>query len=110
MFTPKTLRRAAAAARLVVRSIICSDDIFSGSSRGLLNYLWKLARGETMRDIVAQNREPGRWDEFAMQVHGRPSRFMLFVDRLDIRMTPYRDRLLNSLGFGFTMIAELAKE
>jgi SAM-dependent methyltransferase len=110
MFTPRTLRRAAAAARMTVRSIECSDDIFSGSSRGLLNYLWKLVRGENMREIVAQNREPGRWDEFAMQVHGRHSRFMLFVDRLDIRMAPYRDRVLNALGFGFTMTAELAKE
>lgn len=110
MFTPATLRRAAAAVGLRVRSITCSDEIFSGSSRGLLNYLWKLARGEALSDIVAQNREPGRWEEFAMHIRGRPSRFMLFVDRLDILLTPYRDRLLNALGFGFTMIAELVKE
>jgi SAM-dependent methyltransferase len=109
MFTPSTLRRAAASAGLTVRSIKCSDDIFSGSSRGLLNYLWKLVRGEAMQDIVAQTREPGRWYEFAMQVHGRSSRFMLYVDRLDIWMTPYRDRILNALGFGFITTAELVR-
>jgi hypothetical protein len=110
MFTPKTLRRAAAEARMTVRRLTFSDEIFSGSNRGVLNYLWKMLRGEALDDIVAQNREPGRWDEFAMHIHGRSSRFMLFVDRLDIRLTPYLDRVLNRLGFGFTMIAELARE
>jgi SAM-dependent methyltransferase len=110
MFTPKTLRRAAAAAHLIVDRITFSDEIFSGSNRGVLNYLWKMLRGEALDDIVAQNREAGRWNEFAMHIHGRSSRVMLFVDRLDIRLTPYLDRVLNRLGFGFTMIAELTRE
>jgi SAM-dependent methyltransferase len=110
MFTPKTLQRAATAARLTVRRIVYSDDIFSGSTRGVLNYVWKRLHGEAIQDIVAQNREAGRWKEFAQHIRGRPSRSMLFIDRLDIKVTPYLDRLLNRLGFGFTMTAELAKE
>ena len=43
-----------------------------------------------------------------MQIHGRSSRFMLLVDRLDMWMTPYRDCVLNAVGF--TMMAELTKE
>jgi SAM-dependent methyltransferase len=110
MFTPRTLRRAAAAAHLTVRRIVYSDEIFSGSTRGVLNYGWKLIHGEAIQDILAQNREPGRWQEFAAHLRGRPSRSMLFVDRLDIKIYPHLDRLLNWLGFGFTMTAELGRE
>ena len=107
MFTTSTLSRAARDAGLVVRGFHFGDDIFSGSTRGVLNYLWKLANGERLRDIVAQNREPGRWNDFACCLNGKQDGSMLKVDRLDIRLTPYLDRLVNALHRGFIMTADL---
>ena len=109
MFTPRTLRRAAAAASLAIRKFHFGDDIFSGSTRGVLNYAWKRWRGESIEDIVGQNREPGRWREFAEFTHGRPSQVMRTVDRLDALMTPLVDRVVNALGFGFIMTAEMVR-
>ena len=107
MFTKRTFRDAAARAGFRVRRFVFGDDIFSGSTRGLLNYLWKLAHGEPLEEIVAQNRTPGRWVEFANYLNNRKNDRMLVVDRIDIRLTPYLDRLVNKLGYGFIMTAEL---
>ena len=107
MFTRRTFRFAAQTAGLRVRRFVFSNDIFSGLNRGLLNYVWKLLHGERLAEIVAQNREPGRWHEFSNMVRGRDSRLMLTVDRLDIRLTPALDYLLDRLGLGFIMTAEL---
>jgi 2-polyprenyl-3-methyl-5-hydroxy-6-metoxy-1,4-benzoquinol methylase len=110
MFTKRTLRYAAALAGLRVKRYVFGDDIFSGSTRGVLNYLWKLAHGEPLEKIVAQNRTPGRWLEFASYLNGEENSLMLAVDRIDIRLTPYLDWLVNRVGFGFIMTAEVVPE
>jgi SAM-dependent methyltransferase len=107
MFTRRTFRFAAQAAGLRVTRFVFSNDIFSGSTRGTLNYLWKLLHGERLAEIVAQNREPGRWREFSNTVRGRDSRLMLGIDRLDIRVAPVLDHLMDWLRLGFIMTAEL---
>ncbi len=107
MFTPKTLKLMAVRAGLRVKKITFGDDIFSGSTRGIFNYIWKSFNGEKWADIVAQNREPGRWFEFSQCIHGRESEFMLKVDRFDIKVTRYLDSIVNRLGFGFIMTAEM---
>ncbi len=107
MFTPRSLRDMSNRAGLKVRSIRCGDEIFSGSTRGVMNYAWKLIKGERMSDIVAQNRASNRWAEFSTCIHGKPNDFMLKVDRFDIRVTKYLDKIMNTLGYGFTMTAEL---
>ncbi len=107
MFTPRSLRDMAARAGLRVKTITFGDEIFSGSTRGILNYAWKLLNGEKIADIVAQNRASDRWFEFSCCIRGKESAFMLKVDRLDIRLTRYLDKIVNRLGYGFTMTAEL---
>lgn len=107
MFTPRTLKEAARRAGLKVMNISFGDDIFSGSTRGVINYIWKLLHGERLSYIVAQNRAPDRWFEFSQCIHGRESRGMLRVDRFDITVTRYLDRIVNRLGFGFIMTAEM---
>ena len=107
MFTPATLSAAAAAGGLRVRRTLFSDEIFSGSTRGILNFLVKRAFGETYDEILAQNRSAERWLEFAGRLNGRPSKIMEWVDLIDQRYTPLLDRLVRSLRCSFTMIAEL---
>jgi 2-polyprenyl-3-methyl-5-hydroxy-6-metoxy-1,4-benzoquinol methylase len=107
MFTKKTFREAAAAAGLRVTGWHFGNDIFSGSTRGVLNYILKIASGEAMNAIVAQNRTPGRWPEFAGYLKGRPSGLMLKVDRLDIKLTPWLDRVMDRLHLGFIMTVEM---
>jgi SAM-dependent methyltransferase len=109
MFTPRTLRRAAHTAGLGIQRFVFGDDVFSGSTRGISNFLWKRLRGEALEDIVAQNREPGRWREFSEFIHGKPSALMRYVDRVDAAVTPFLDRLVNGLGLGFIMTAEMIK-
>jgi hypothetical protein len=60
-----------------------------------------------MSEIVAQNRASDRWVEFSTCVRGKESALMLKVDRLDIKLTKHLDRIVNRLGYGFTMTAEL---
>lgn len=110
MFTPRTLGRAAGLAGMDIRRVAFGDDIFSGHTRGVLNYAWKLARGESIEEIVAQNREPGRWREFSEMIRGRPNRIMRLVDRLDQKVTPALDYVVNALGLGFIFTAELVKQ
>jgi hypothetical protein len=110
MFTPRTLQRAAQASGLTAREFHFGDDIFSGSTRGVLNYVWKRLHGEALESVVGQNREPGRWREFSEFVNGKPSRLMRGVDRLDARVTPLLDRIVNALGLGFIMTAELVRQ
>jgi SAM-dependent methyltransferase len=109
MFSKRTLRRAAESAGLAVQTFHFGDDIFSGSTRGVLNYAWKRLHGEAIEQIVAENREPGRWREFAQMVNGKESRVMRLVDRIDAVVTRPLDRLVNALGFGFIMTAEILK-
>jgi len=107
MFTPSTLSKAASAAGLKVRRTVFSDDIFSGSTRGVLNFLVKRAFGETYDEILAQNRSVERWLEFEERLRGKPSKLMRWVDSLDKRYTPVLDRVARTLRCSFTMTAEL---
>jgi SAM-dependent methyltransferase len=108
MFTPATLSRAAAAAGLRVRRTVFSDDIFSGSTRGVLNFLVKRACGESYDEILVQNRSPQEWHRFSEWLNGKPSRLMAWVDRVDRRCTPALDALMRALRCSFTMTAEMA--
>jgi SAM-dependent methyltransferase len=107
MFTPATLSRAAAAAGLRTRRTVFSDDIFSGSTRGVLNFLVKRAFGETYDEILAQNRSAERWGEFEGYLQGTPSRLIRWVNGLDYRVTPGLDWLMRKLRCSFIMTAEL---
>jgi hypothetical protein len=109
MFTPRTFRMAAEKAQFEPLAWTFGDDVFSGSTRGFLNFCVKLAAGERMEEILAQNRSAARWHEFDSYLAGKPSDFMLKMDRLDIRFTPYLDRLMNWLRCGFTMTVELGR-
>ena len=84
-------------------------DIFSGSTRGILNYLIKTLAGEAWPDIVAQNRTSGKWHEFSSQLKGKDAKLMRLIDRTDIALTPILDQLLDKLGFGFIMTVEATK-
>jgi SAM-dependent methyltransferase len=108
MFTPDTLRRAASKAGLRVQRTVFSDDIFSGSTRGVLNFVVKRALGESYDEILRQNRSAERWSEFASTVHGRPSALVRLVDRLDRRVTPHLDALMRAMRCSFIMTAELS--
>ncbi|MFO0874326.1 MAG: class I SAM-dependent methyltransferase [Phycisphaerales bacterium] len=110
MFTPETLRRLLGECGLRTRRLACEQTIYSGSVRGTLNYAAKLLAGEKHADIVAQNRAPGRWLEFACELRGRRSSFMERIDRLDQRVTPWLDRALDRVGLGFIMTAEAVRE
>lgn len=107
MFTPSTLRHASRLAGLRVRRLAFGDDIFSGSNRGLLNFLLKRAFGESYDEILAQNRSAERWSEFTRSINGKPSRLLELVDRIDLRATPYIDRIMRSLRCSFIMTAQL---
>ena len=107
MFTPATLSKAATAAGLRVTRTVFSDDIFSGSSRGVLNFLVKRAFGESYDEILSQNRSPERWSEFETHLNGKPSRLMRCVNRVDYRSTPALDALTRRLRCSFIMTAEL---
>ena len=109
MFTPRTFNLAAETVGLKPVAWTFSDDIFSGSTRGFLNFCVKLAAGERLDDIVAQNRTPGRWNQFDAFLAGKPNGFITKVDRLDIRIAPYLDRLMNWLRCGFTMTVEVGR-
>lgn len=111
MFTKATLCRSMARAGLAMTDCSCGQDVYGGSVRGWLNFLVKRLAGETMGEILAQNRpEDGRrWQEFSSQLHGRESALMRRVDTFDNSLAPRMDRVLDALGFGFIMTAHARK-
>ncbi|MFO7558536.1 MAG: methyltransferase domain-containing protein [Desulfobacterales bacterium] len=109
MFTKKTFKKIAALTGFGIQRFIFDNDVFSGSVRGVLNYLLKLASGERLDEIVKQNRMPGKWGEFSGNLNGRPSKIMQRLDRLDIRLTPIFDAVLCAIHFGFIMTVEMRK-
>lgn len=62
-----------------------------------------------IEDIVAQNRSAVRWHQFAAQLRGRSSDWMIKVDTMDIAVMPYLDRCLDRLHGGFIMTATAIK-
>jgi SAM-dependent methyltransferase len=110
LFTKRTLSEMLRRTGFVPISFDFDCELFGGSNRGVTNYLVKLAAGERIQDIVAQNRSPGRWDEFSGQLRGKTSQFMSKIDRIDITLSPSLDRLMDRLGWGFIMIAVATKK
>ena len=107
MFTPATFNKMASKAGLTSTRFVFGDDVFSGSTRGALNFAYKRLHGEAMDDILAQNRTPDRWNEFSCFVNGRESKVLAKIDRIDIHLSPYLDKIMNSLGLGFIMTVEV---
>ena len=105
MFTRRTLGRMLRGAGLKPTHWECGQDIYGGSVRGWLNFAVKLAAGEPMSEIQAQNRIEGggRWAEFDSQIKGSRSRFLQRVNRFDIWLAPRLDRVLDAMGLGFMM-------
>jgi 2-polyprenyl-3-methyl-5-hydroxy-6-metoxy-1,4-benzoquinol methylase len=110
LFTERTLHKMLRYCGYKVDKFYYDWELYGGSTRGILNYLFKLMKGEKLDDIVAQNRTPGRWHEFSNQIQGKDSPLMLKIDRLDIAMTPYLDKVMDYLRLGFLMIARATKE
>jgi SAM-dependent methyltransferase len=106
MFTKRTLGQMLALTGYRPISFKCDQDVYSGSVRGLLNFVVKRLAGEAMDEILAQNRRAERWYEFSGQIHGKNSRLMERIDLWDQAITPKLDRFLDRLGFGFIMTVE----
>jgi hypothetical protein len=90
----------------------CSQDIYSGSVRGLLNLLVKRLCGEPMAEILAQSRLEGggRWHEFSSCINGRELTAMQRMDAIDNWLAPRLDRLLDTCGLGAIMTVHAKKE
>ncbi len=109
LFTKRTLQKMLRLAGFSIDGFYFDCDLFGGSNRGVLNYLVKLTAGEKIEDIVAQNRTVNRWQEFSSHLCGKPSKFILQVDRLDIALAKKLDPLLDKLEYGFILIARASK-
>ncbi len=109
LFTRRTLGKMLRSCGLRPEGFHFNSELFGGSNRGVLNYLVKLAAGERIEEIVAQNRTVSRWQEFACRLRGKPSEWMLKVDLKDQRLAPRLDRWLDRFHCGFIMIAVASK-
>jgi ubiquinone/menaquinone biosynthesis C-methylase UbiE len=109
LFTKKTISRLLTMTGFKPIKYCFNQNIFSGSVRGILNYVVKLLYGESIEDIIVQNRTPDRWNEFAQQVKGKESSLMKKIDKLDIKLSPAIDNLLDKLELGFIMTVRAEK-
>jgi 2-polyprenyl-3-methyl-5-hydroxy-6-metoxy-1,4-benzoquinol methylase len=103
LFTKKSLAAMLENNGFFNHKFMFDQSVFGGSVRGLLNYFVKIVAGETIDDIVIQNRTPSKWSEFATQINGKHSNLMERIDRLDEKISPFVDKMLEALGFGFIM-------
>jgi 2-polyprenyl-3-methyl-5-hydroxy-6-metoxy-1,4-benzoquinol methylase len=110
LFTKRTLHQMLKRTGFRPESFRFNCELFGGNNRGVLNYLAKLAAGESIAEIVAQNRTVSRWHEFSSQLHGMPSQWMLTIDHWDRVVTPFLDRWLDRLHLGFIMIATASRD
>jgi SAM-dependent methyltransferase len=109
LFTRRTLSRFLCCSGFGVDYIVCDRRLYGGSNRGILNFLFKLAAGERIEDVVAQSRSAEHWHRFSSQLHGKDSRWMQRIDRADVIWTPRLDPWIDKLGFGFIMVARATK-
>lgn len=110
LFTEKTIKRMLHLAGFSSERIYFEHRLFGGGNRGLLNYLFKMAAGENIEEIVEQNRTVTRWPEFSSKIKGVESRLMMKIDKADISIAPYLSRILDKLRMGFIMIARAIKK
>ena len=103
LFTKNTLAAMLENNGFFNHKFIFDQSVFGGSVRGLLNYGVKILAGESIDNIVIQNRTPSRWNEFATQLNGKPSKLIERIDRIDEKVSPIIDKILEALGFGFIM-------
>lgn len=108
MFSKSTIKKMLKLTGFKVDKYYFGSDIFSGSTRGVFNYLIKLLAGEDINDIVEQNRSLDWWD-FSCTLNRRDSQLMRRIDRIDNAITPYLDRVMDILGYGFIMTIEATK-
>lgn len=101
MFTKATLYRLLRDTGFRPVRFHCGQEVYSGTVRGLLNYVFKQLNGEPLSDIVAQARQPSRWVEFCWQLHGRDSEWMKRVDGWDQKIYTHLDKVLDWMGLGF---------
>jgi SAM-dependent methyltransferase len=109
MFTRRTLGSMLKKNHFQPTEWLCSQDIYSGSVRGWLNFLVKRLYGESTEQILAQNRRSDRWFEFSRCINGRERRLMEWIDTWDIRLAPHLDRIMDRLHRGFIMVVHAEK-
>jgi len=109
LFTKRTMREMLRRTEFQLDAFYFNSELYGGKHRGVLNYLVKLTAGEKIEDILSSNRSAADWYKFSSQLHGKDSNFMLKVDRADIAVTPYLDRLMDKLQMGFIMIVKATK-
>jgi len=109
LFTKQTLGQLLRLSGFKVDYIVCDCRLYGGTNRGIFNFLFKLAAGEPIDEIVAQNRSAEKWHQFSSQLRGKDSLWMQRIDRMDIACTPRLDPLLDKLGFGFSILARARK-
>ncbi len=85
------------------------NDVFSGSHRGMLVFLYKLLRGESFLDIRGQHQSPGRRHEFCSQLHGKPSSFVKALCAFDRTLAPLVDSIAAKLYCGHIMTVACRK-
>jgi ubiquinone/menaquinone biosynthesis C-methylase UbiE len=110
LFSKRTIAEMLMLAGFEVRKYVFSQNIFSGSTRGILNYMVKLASGEKLDNIVEQCRSKDRWFEFSSTIKGKESMLMGQIDNIDIKITPHLNKILDYLQLGFIMIVEARKD
>ncbi len=103
LFTKKSLTRLLNSYNLNAYKWDFSNDIFSGSHRGLSVFLLKQLFGEKKSDIVAQHRAPGRREEFCTMLNGKPSKLIKSLCKFDNIITPYINSLASFLHLGMSM-------
>jgi 2-polyprenyl-3-methyl-5-hydroxy-6-metoxy-1,4-benzoquinol methylase len=108
MFSKKTISKILRCIGFNVNKYYFGHDIFSGSTRGFLNYVTKLLAGEKINDILSQNRSAD-WTEFSSRLCGKDSQFMRRIDKLDNAISPTVDRMMDRLGWGFIMTVVASK-
>jgi ubiquinone/menaquinone biosynthesis C-methylase UbiE len=110
LFSKRTIAKMLTLIGFEVRKYVFSQDIFSGSVRGILNYMVKLACGEKLGNIVEQCRSKDRWFEFSSTIKGKESPLIRKIDSIDIQVTPHLNKILDYLQLGFIMIVEARKD
>jgi len=108
MFSKLTIEKMLRITGFKVNKLYFGHEIFSGSTRGFLNYFVKILAGEKINDIVAQNRSTDWW-EFSSKIKGKDSKLMRRIDKADSAITPILDHVMDLLGLGFIMIVEASK-